>query len=234
MLLRWLLRRLFLDRGGNARELLNPRARELSNPPKANKGSPVEHMFVSGGGPGGMISMEQWEVIRLRCERDGEPIKHVARDLALSPNIVRKNIRKPDAPEPQRHRRPSKLERFVDAIDALIRPTPKITAKRIGAIICRDHDSALSISPSALRKFVAVRRHELVPLFWSSRPLLTVNLRFRESRAVHFGVQYSQDLLGSFSWPSYALFGLPLRPRTDLKPTTNRGPSVCWLKIISC
>jgi len=38
-----------------------------------------------------VISMETWETIRLRCRRDGEKIKPVARDLALAPNTVRKS-----------------------------------------------------------------------------------------------------------------------------------------------
>jgi len=42
----------------------------------------------------------------------------------------------------------------------LIESTPKITAKRIGAIIRKDYDPKLTISESALRKFVARRRRE--------------------------------------------------------------------------
>jgi hypothetical protein len=48
-------------------------------------------------------------------------------------------------------------------IDALIESTPKITARRIGAIIKQQHDSTFSISASALRKYVAGQRCELVP-----------------------------------------------------------------------
>ncbi len=107
--------------------------------------------------------MEQWEVIRLRCERDGEPIKQVARELRLSPNTVRKYAREMNAPSVPHYRRPSRLERFVEVIDALLRSTPKITAKRIGAIVREQYEASLSISPSALRKFIALRRRELVP-----------------------------------------------------------------------
>lgn len=107
--------------------------------------------------------MEQWEVVRLRCERDREPIKRVARELGLSPNTVRKYVRATNAPTAPRYRRPSRLERFVDVIDALLRSTPKITTKRIGVIVSEQYEASLSISESALRKFVARRRRELVP-----------------------------------------------------------------------
>jgi transposase-like protein len=68
--------------------------------------------------------MEQWEAVRLRCERDGEPIKRVARELGISANTVRKYLRAANAPTAPRYRRPSRLERFVDVIDALLRSTP--------------------------------------------------------------------------------------------------------------
>jgi transposase-like protein len=52
--------------------------------------------------------MEQWEIVRLRCERDREPIKRVARDLGLSPNTVRKYLRVTNAPTPPRYLRSSR------------------------------------------------------------------------------------------------------------------------------
>jgi transposase len=110
-----------------------------------------------------MISMEHWEDIRLRCVRDREPIKRVARDLGISPNTVRKYCTQMEAPRPPQYQRRWKLDPFVKVIDALIESTPKITAKRIGTIIRKDYDPKLTISESALRKFVARRRRELVP-----------------------------------------------------------------------
>jgi transposase len=61
------------------------------------------------------------------------------------------------------YERPSKLDPFVKVIDALIESTPRITAKRIGAIIKQQHDTTLTISAATLRKYVARRRRELVP-----------------------------------------------------------------------
>lgn len=107
--------------------------------------------------------MNQWEVIRLRVVRDGEPIKRVAREMELAPNTVRKYVREIDAPAPPKYRRRAKLDDFLTAIDALLESTPKITAKRIGDVLRERHDALLVISESALRKFVAKRRRSLVP-----------------------------------------------------------------------
>lgn len=107
--------------------------------------------------------MEHWEDIRLRCVRDREPKKRVARDLGLSANTVRKYCTQMEAPQPPRYERQRKLDPFVMVIDALLESTPKITAKRIGAILRQQYDPQLSISESALRKYVARRRRELHP-----------------------------------------------------------------------
>ncbi len=107
--------------------------------------------------------MKQWEDIRLRCVRDSEPKKRVARELGISPNTVRKYVRQMEAPKPPRYARHSKLDRFLTVIDALLQSTPKITAKRIGVIVREQYDATLTISEAALRKFVARRRCELVP-----------------------------------------------------------------------
>lgn len=107
--------------------------------------------------------MDNWENIRLRCVRDNEPKKRVARDLGVSPNTVRKYCAQMEAPRQPRYERRSRLDPFVNVIDALLESTPKITAKRIGAIVQRQHDEALTISEAALRKYVARRRRELVP-----------------------------------------------------------------------
>lgn len=107
--------------------------------------------------------MDNYEVIRLRCVRDREPIKRVARELGLAPNTVRKYVREISAPSPPRYRREMKLDRFADVIDALLRSTPKITAKRIGSVLREQYDAALSIGESQLRKVVAGRRRQLVP-----------------------------------------------------------------------
>ena len=49
--------------------------------------------------------MKQWEDIRLRCVRDSEPKKRVAREIGISPNTVRRYVRQMEAPKA--HERPA-------------------------------------------------------------------------------------------------------------------------------
>lgn len=106
--------------------------------------------------------MDQWEVIRLRCVRDGEPIKRIARELGLAPNTVRKYVRTHAVPTKVTIGRERRLDRFRSAIDAYIRATPKITAKRIGVLLRERHDDGLQIGERALRIYVAARKKALV------------------------------------------------------------------------
>jgi hypothetical protein len=64
--------------------------------------------------------MDTWETIRLRCRRDGEKIKPVARDLGLAPNTVRKYLRQDGAPKRTARPRARRLDRYVMHIDELI------------------------------------------------------------------------------------------------------------------
>jgi transposase len=109
-----------------------------------------------------LIILSHWEIIRLRCVRDGEPIKTVARDLGLSKNTVRKYVRSMQAPQYQNVKRACRLEAYRYHIDDLIRRSPKITAVRIGAQLRAFVDPDLEIGERALRQFVAKRRVELV------------------------------------------------------------------------
>jgi len=102
--------------------------------------------------------MQTWELIRLRCVRDREPIKRVARELGLAPNTVRKYVREMSPPGPPRYERASRLDPFAEVVDTLLRAEPKITARRIGTMLRERYDEGLRISPSALRKYVAARR----------------------------------------------------------------------------
>ena len=75
--------------------------------------------------------MGLWEAIRLRVVRDKEPIKLVARDLQISPQTVRKYVRSQDPPGKLTFHRERLLDRWRTTMLALLRATPKITAKRI-------------------------------------------------------------------------------------------------------
>ncbi len=117
----------------------------------------------SRGAPQGVITMEVWESIRLRCRRDGEKIKPVARDLGIAPNTVRKYLRLDTPPQSKTPPRPKLLDRYQAHVDELIRSTPCITATRIGSYLRQNVDADLRIGERALRVYVADRRKVLVP-----------------------------------------------------------------------
>lgn len=106
--------------------------------------------------------MDQWETIRLRCVRDREPVKTVARELGLSKNTVKKYIRSLLAPQHPCAKRSHRLDVYRYHIDNLIRRSPKITAVRIGTQLRAFVDPDLQISERALREYVANRRREIV------------------------------------------------------------------------
>jgi transposase len=107
--------------------------------------------------------MDQWEAIRLRVVRDGEPIKAVARDLVVAPNTVRKYVRSCDPPRRLAFQRARVLDRYRSTISELLRQTPKLTAARIGALLRQRYGPEMLISERSLREYVAECRSELVP-----------------------------------------------------------------------
>lgn len=110
-----------------------------------------------------MIRLKTWESIRLRCRRDGEKIKVVARDLEIAPNTVRKYARSDEPPRRKPRPRAHLLDGYQSHIDQLLRATPRITAVRIGTYLRANVDASLSVEQSTLRKYVAWRRRLLVP-----------------------------------------------------------------------
>jgi hypothetical protein len=46
-----------------------------------------------------LISLDIWETIRIRCVRDKEPYKRVARDLGISKNTVKKYALSDEPPQ---------------------------------------------------------------------------------------------------------------------------------------
>lgn len=110
-----------------------------------------------------MIRVKTWESIRLRCLRDHEPIKAVARDERVAPNTVRKYLRSDEPPNRKSFKRAHLLDPFQEHIDALLRRSPRITAVRIGRYLRENVDASLCVDESTLRKYVARRRELLVP-----------------------------------------------------------------------
>lgn len=107
--------------------------------------------------------MDQWETIRLRCVRDGEAVKVVARELGLSRNTVRKFVRSIVAPHPKARSRARLLDTYQASIDELLRTHPHITAIRIGRYLRENVDAGIRVEESTLRKYVAARRRQLQP-----------------------------------------------------------------------
>jgi transposase len=78
----------------------------------------------------------------LRCGRDKEPIKLVARETGLAPNTIRKYLRRAEPPTRQPRPRARLLDPYVSHhVDELIKSTPKITAARVGSYL-REHVDA--------------------------------------------------------------------------------------------
>lgn len=111
-----------------------------------------------------MISLDIWETIRIRCVRDKEPIKRVARELGISKNTVKKYVNSNTPPMlPAPVRRSSLMSRFESQIDELLRETPKITAARIVQIIRERIDPTFRVNERTAREYVAGRRTKIVP-----------------------------------------------------------------------
>ena len=146
----------------------------------------------------GVISLNCWETIRLRCVRDKEPIKRVARELGLSPHTVRKYINTSIPPIKMTIERPAILEPYRAVIDSFLQDTPKITAARILTLLIRDHDQALSVSESTARKYVAGRRRLLIPKEAFVRadytPGTQAQFDFSPMRAVINGIEHRLEI----------------------------------------
>jgi len=110
-----------------------------------------------------VITVHDWETIRLRCGRNKEPIKLVSRETGIAPNTIRKYLRQAEPPARRPRPRARILDPFVSHVDELIKSTPKITAARIGSYLREHVDAALHVDERTLRKFVAFRRTLLVP-----------------------------------------------------------------------
>jgi len=106
--------------------------------------------------------LDVWETIRLRCVRDREPVKRVARELGMSKNTVKKYVRSLRAPRMNTSNRSSQLDPFQSQIDEWLRATPHITATRIGVLLRAQHND-IDLGERALRAYIAGRRRLLVP-----------------------------------------------------------------------
>ena len=123
------------------------------------------HTFLLSGAPKGLITLDIWETIRLRCVGNHEPYKRVARDLGISKNTVKKYAESSTPPQwsvPPAGRT-SLMSRFESHVDQLLRDTPRITASRIAQLIRERIDPSFHVSGRAVRKYIAVRRMQITP-----------------------------------------------------------------------
>jgi len=56
-----------------------------------------------------VITVHDWETIRLRCGRNKEPIKLVSRETGIAPNTIRKYLRQAEPPARRPRPRARKL-----------------------------------------------------------------------------------------------------------------------------
>ncbi len=96
--------------------------------------------------------MDVWEQIRLRCVRNGEPVKLVARELGISKNTVKKYIQSQSVPATKPLDRRSAVDVHKSFIDDLLRESPSITSKRVGVLLRERVDASVSIGERALRR----------------------------------------------------------------------------------
>lgn len=107
--------------------------------------------------------MDVWETIRIRCVRDGEPVKRVARELKMSKNTVKKYVQSQQPPRSAPLDRGSQVDVYRPQIDELLLTSPKITAKRVGTVLRERMGAEVAVGERALRRYVASRRQSLVP-----------------------------------------------------------------------
>jgi transposase len=111
-----------------------------------------------------LISLDIWETIRIRCVRDKEPYKRVARDLGISKNTVKKYALSNEPPMvTSTPGRTASMARYGAHVDQLLRETPKITAARIAQVIRQTIDPTFCVSERSAREYVASRRAKLIP-----------------------------------------------------------------------
>lgn len=115
------------------------------------------------GAPRRLVTLDQWETIRIRCVRDREPVKRVARELGISKNTVRKYVRSLIAPRSLKASRSHRLDAYSSQIDEWLRTSPTITAARVATLLRERIEPEMQICERAVRTYVARRRAMLVP-----------------------------------------------------------------------
>lgn len=129
--------------------------------------------------------MSQWAEIRHMCFVEGVPRREVARRLHVDRKTVARALSLVTAPagrqSPPRGRR---LDAMRGDIEAWLRQEPRLTAKRIGALV-RERNPALLVRERAIRRFVARLRGAIFPreafIHRTHRPGMTLEVDFGET-----------------------------------------------------
>lgn len=107
--------------------------------------------------------MSNWQDIRIRAKAHGESIKSIARSTGHARNTIRKYLRSDHPPESMPQQRASVLQPYLSDMHALLEQTPKMTTKRLVAVLRESNDQPIRIGERAARKFVAKNRRKQVP-----------------------------------------------------------------------
>jgi transposase len=114
-------------------------------------------------GPGGLISLDQWQDIRERGIGKQEPIKQISRETGIAINTIRKCLRSSSPPERRGSpTRTSAMTAYESDVDALLKQEPRITAARMAQVL-REKYPAFVLKERAVRIYVARRRTRMHP-----------------------------------------------------------------------
>ncbi len=152
--------------------------------------------------------MSQWAELRHQHFVEKVPKKALARRFDLDIKTVRRALACEEPPRRAPVVRPRLLDPHREAIEALLREDPKITAKRIGRLI---EPAAGRVKPRTLRKYVARLRAELFPkeafVHRTHAPGRTMEADFGESWAIVAGELRKVKFLVTTLPHSNAYFG---------------------------
>jgi transposase len=107
--------------------------------------------------------LSNWQDIRIRAKAHGESIKSIARSTGHSRNTIRKYLRSDHQPAATSQHRTSILQPYLPDMHSLLEQTPKMTTKRLVAVLRERNDQPLRIGERAARKFVAKNRRKQIP-----------------------------------------------------------------------
>jgi transposase len=104
--------------------------------------------------------MTQWAEIRHQHQVDGVPKKELARRFDIDVKTVRRALKQATPPKRRTAKRPSRMDRFRDRIEELLRKDPDLTNKRVGVLLLQH---GCDVRERQRNGYVAKVRRELFP-----------------------------------------------------------------------